>query len=150
VINAGYPGTHTGEQLALLKKYGLQYQPDLVVLGFFVGNDFKDADLWRRRIVVGGATTDIDIREGQETTLFGQPLVPQSRLYLFLKEQWSTYKYLQAQQQPQNSLLVQPGSEVIAYPQAAPVLHSANGPGTRDRLSQVAAPVREAAPGSRI
>jgi lysophospholipase L1-like esterase len=29
VVNTGYPGTHTGEQLLMLKKYGLQYNPDL-------------------------------------------------------------------------------------------------------------------------
>ena len=38
IINAGYPMTHTGEQFAMLKKYGLQYHPDLVILGFFIGN----------------------------------------------------------------------------------------------------------------
>ena len=54
VINVGYPGTHTGEQLAMLKKYGLQYNPNLVVLGFFVGNDFRDADPERKRIIVNG------------------------------------------------------------------------------------------------
>ena len=36
VINAGYPMTHTAEQLEMLKKYGLQYNPDLVFLGFFM------------------------------------------------------------------------------------------------------------------
>ena len=43
VINSGYPMTDTGEQLAMLRKFGLQYDPDLVILGFFVGNDFVDA-----------------------------------------------------------------------------------------------------------
>jgi hypothetical protein len=37
VINVGYSETHTGEQLKIVEKFGLQYQPDLVVLGFFVG-----------------------------------------------------------------------------------------------------------------
>ena len=40
VINSGYLMTQTAEQLVMLKKYGLQYHPDLVILGFFVGNDF--------------------------------------------------------------------------------------------------------------
>jgi len=30
VINAGYPMAHTTEQLEILKKYGLQYNPELV------------------------------------------------------------------------------------------------------------------------
>lgn len=98
VITAGYSATHTGEQLELLKKYGLQYNPDLVVLGFFVGNDFIDANPYRRRIAVAGTTIDIDTRTDREIILFGQLLIPQSRLYLFIKERWATYKYLQTHQ----------------------------------------------------
>jgi hypothetical protein len=94
VINAGYSQTHTGEQLIALEKYGLQYNPDLVVLGFFVGNDFFDAQPWRKRIVIGGTTTDIDTHLGHEITFLGQPLVWRSRLYLFLEEQWTTYQFL--------------------------------------------------------
>jgi hypothetical protein len=37
VINAGYPMTHTGEQLEVLRKYALQYDPDVVVLSFLRG-----------------------------------------------------------------------------------------------------------------
>lgn len=92
VISAGYSQTHTGEQLNLLRKYGLRYQPDLVVLGFFAGNDFFDADPNRLRIVVGGAMTDI-FRERDFYTIFhGQPLVLRSRLLLYLKELWTTYQ----------------------------------------------------------
>lgn len=87
VINAGYPATHTGQQLEVLRKFALSYQPDLVVLGFFVGNDFYDADPGRRRIVVGGAATDV--RDGDfYRVVFGQPLVWRSRLALILEEKW--------------------------------------------------------------
>jgi lysophospholipase L1-like esterase len=99
VINAGYSRTHTAEQLAILKKFGLQYNPDLVVLGFFAGNDFFDAQPWRRRIVVGGTQVDLDTRLGREMTLLGQPLVAQSRLYLFLQE-WYTTRQYKVQAQP--------------------------------------------------
>ena len=54
IVNAGYPMTHTAEQLVMLKKYGLQYHPDLVILGFFVGNDFIDGNPNRKRIVLNG------------------------------------------------------------------------------------------------
>ncbi|NJN98344.1 MAG: SGNH/GDSL hydrolase family protein [Anaerolineales bacterium] len=84
IINTGYDATHTGEQLKALKKYGLQYNPDLVVLAFFVGNDFFDATPWRRRINVGGSQVDIDTRTDTEIALFGKLVVPfRSRLYLF-------------------------------------------------------------------
>ena len=78
VINSGYPMTHTGEQLEMLKKFGLQYDPDLVIHGFFVGNDFVDSHRYRKRIVVNDATFDVDRRS--EKVLFGYPLVPRSRL----------------------------------------------------------------------
>ena len=84
VVNTGYPGTHTGEQLAMLKKFGLQYNPDLVVLGFFAGNDFIEADPNRKRVVVNGCLYDIDKR--YEMRLFGYPIIPQSRLWIFLSQ----------------------------------------------------------------
>lgn len=78
VINSGYPMTHTGEQLEMLRKFGLQYSPDLVIHGFFVGNDFVDSHRYRKRIVVNDAYFDVDKR--RERVLFGYPMVPQSRL----------------------------------------------------------------------
>ena len=78
VINSGYPMTHTGEQLGMLRKFGLQYAPDLVILGFFVGNDFIDSERFRKRIVVNDAFFDIDRRS--ERIFLGYPIVPQSRL----------------------------------------------------------------------
>lgn len=90
VINAGYPGTHTGEQLAMLKKFGLQYDPDMVVLGFFAGNDFIDAQPYRKRIVVNDVMIDIDKRE--EIRLLGRPVVFKSRLMMFIEQKWEAYK----------------------------------------------------------
>lgn len=88
VINAGYPMTHTAEQLGVLRLFGLQYQPDAVLLGFFMGNDFVDADPNRKRIVVYDTVFDIDRR--RELRLFGYPIVAQSRLYQFLRQRIGT------------------------------------------------------------
>jgi len=90
VINAGYPGTHTGEQLALLKKYALKYHPDLVVLGFFVGNDFIDADPNRKRIIVNDIYIDID--KNKEFKILGYPIINQSRFLLFLKQKYKIFQ----------------------------------------------------------
>jgi SGNH hydrolase-like domain, acetyltransferase AlgX len=90
VINAGYPQTHTGEQLLMLEKYGLQYEPDLVVLGFFAGNDFVDADPNRKRIIVNDIYIDIDKRK--EFTLFGYPIVPKSRFLLFVQQKYKVFR----------------------------------------------------------
>ncbi|MCB0350856.1 MAG: SGNH/GDSL hydrolase family protein [Bdellovibrionales bacterium] len=82
VINMGYPMTGTREQYLLLKRHLLQYNPDLVLLGFFVGNDFRDAVLDRKRIVLNAAFIDIDPRHIVE--VFGYPIVPRSRAYVLL------------------------------------------------------------------
>lgn len=96
VINAGYPGTHTGEQLALLKKYAIQYNPDLVILGFFAGNDVKDADPKRKRIIVNDLY--VDIKRNEELIIFGYPIIKQSRLWLFIQQKWKIWhSYQQAQ-----------------------------------------------------
>ena len=90
VINAGYSGTHTGEQLALLKKFGLQYNPDLVILGFFVGNDFLDGDPNRKRVIVNDVYVDIDRR--REHKILGYPIILQSRLLLLIQQKYKVYK----------------------------------------------------------
>ena len=90
VINAGYPGTHSGEQLGLLKKYGLQYNPDLVVLGFFVGNDFLDAHPYRKTIVVNDSLLQID--RNDEHRFLGFPIILQSRMLLFLQQRYRVYR----------------------------------------------------------
>ena len=92
VINTGYPMTHTAEQLEMLKKYGLQYNPDLVFLGFFIGNDFLDADPNRKRVVLNNVYFDIDKR--WEFTFLGYPIVPMSRLALFVKQKYTVFRNL--------------------------------------------------------
>ncbi len=50
VINAGVAAYGTGQELLLLEQIGAQFQPDLVVLLFFVGNDITNnnyrLELW--------------------------------------------------------------------------------------------------------
>ena len=90
VINAGYYATHTGEQLALLKKFGLQYNPDLVILSFFVGNDFQDGDPNRKRIIVNDAQVDIDRR--REHKILGYPIVFPGRLLILMRQRYEAYR----------------------------------------------------------
>ena len=92
VINSGYPMTHTAEQLVILKKYGLQYHPDLVILGFFVGNDFLDGNRNRKRIVVNDLYIDIDKR--REHIVLGYPIIFQSRLLLYVKQKYKIFTEL--------------------------------------------------------
>jgi hypothetical protein len=71
-------------------KFGLQYNPDLVILGFFAGNDFIEADPNRKRIVVNKYFLDID--KHNEHRLLGYPIVAQSRLLFFLRRKFDSYK----------------------------------------------------------
>ena len=84
--------TQTAEQLVMLKKYGLQYHPDLVILGFFVGNDFIDGNPNRKRIVVNDLYIDIDKR--REHIILGYPIVFQSRLLLYVKQKYKIFTEL--------------------------------------------------------
>lgn len=43
VINLGVPGTEPKDYLAILLEEGLAFRPDLVMVGFFIGNDFESA-----------------------------------------------------------------------------------------------------------
>lgn len=100
VIAGGYSQTHTAEQLALLRKFGLRYNPHLVVVGFFAGNDFLDAHPSRKRIVFGGAMTDVYSDREFYATFLDQPLVMRSRLFLFLRERWVVYRHLSRNRNP--------------------------------------------------
>jgi hypothetical protein len=42
VVNAGVPGYSTWQELAYLEEDGLALAPDIVLLGFFIGNDIAD------------------------------------------------------------------------------------------------------------
>lgn len=42
VINAGVPGYNTQQALTYLRELGLALEPDLVVLGFYIGNDIAE------------------------------------------------------------------------------------------------------------
>ena len=106
VINAGYPMTHPGEELEMVRKFGLQYNPDLVVLGVFVGNDFVDADPDRKRIIVNGIY--LDISRSHEHKLLGYPIVPQSRLLSFLKQKYQIWE--ESRRAKTEAVAKQPGS----------------------------------------
>lgn len=126
VINVGYPGTHTGEQLAMLKKYGLQYNPDLVVLGFFAGNDFRDADPERKRIIVNGIYIDIDKED--ELIIFGYPIIGRSRFLMFLQQKYKVYQELQRAKQ--DSAQLSNSSLVTSLNLAsAPIIEREKSPG---------------------
>ena len=90
IANAGYPMTHTGEHVLMLKKYGLQYNPHIVFLGFLLGDDFINHNPHRKKIVVWDTYLDIDPR--QERILLGYPIVAQSRLMHFFRQNYAVLR----------------------------------------------------------
>jgi len=53
VINLGVGGYGTLQEYYLLKNEGIRYLPDLVLLGFFLGNDLIDNSMEMKRKIVG-------------------------------------------------------------------------------------------------
>lgn len=115
LINAGYSMTHTGEQRIILEKYGMQYKPDLVILGFFAGNDFYEAQPDRKRIVVNDIYFDINPKE--ELIIFGYPIIPRSRLLLLIQQK---YKIFQKTRQNRSNPLTDPKSNTSATGEGDP------------------------------
>jgi len=59
VVNAGIPGFGTYEELQLLRSVGLRYEPDLVVVAFYEGNDYQNnGEAPRRRVIEDGYLRD--------------------------------------------------------------------------------------------
>lgn len=57
IVKAGVPGTGTSDQLLWLRRHGESIRPDLVIVSFFVGNDFVDVQM-------GGVTNQFSLRDG--------------------------------------------------------------------------------------
>lgn len=65
VLNGGVPGYGTDEQLLYLQQRLLGIKPDLVIVAFFAGNDFRDNR--------SSASQSIEIRDGLLRTKMAQP-----------------------------------------------------------------------------
>jgi hypothetical protein len=73
-VNAGNAGFGTAQELLFLQHDGVQYQPDIVVLVYFIDNDLPDngyrvarereLDTTRRPFFVPDGTGDIELRPG--------------------------------------------------------------------------------------
>lgn len=83
VLNAGSNGWATANELVYLAKEGVRFQPDLVVLAFYVGNDVSDN---YRRLDIKRVAEEADL-ELRGADAFDGPrrLLRRSRLYTFLE-----------------------------------------------------------------
>jgi hypothetical protein len=93
VLNVGYLAQGPVQHAIVVERYGLDLLPDMVVLGFFVGNDFIDAVPGTKHIIVN----DVHYWVGPELRhLFGQPLVPDSRLRAVIAQALEVRRALRA------------------------------------------------------
>lgn len=86
-INAGIPGFGTYEALALTKSVGLKYEPDLVVLAFYEGNDYKNnGDAPRKREIRDGYLADVT----NEKPFFVRKITSSSVLAAFIESRMAS------------------------------------------------------------
>lgn len=97
VINAAVPGYGTDQELDLLKKLGLDYQLDLIIVGLFVENDVYDnlVEGAKHRTVRGGYLID---QYRYERNVKENPLVivtaflsKNSHFYVFLRSYFRSF-----------------------------------------------------------
>jgi hypothetical protein len=100
VINVGYPATGTYDEFLVLKRFGLLYDPDLVILAFFAGNDFSGLAPHQKQIVLNANFYIIDRRE--EYLLFGAPIIPKSRVVEIISQHKKIVRDVQTLPTPQN------------------------------------------------
>ena len=82
--NLGFPGVGLYEYLVFLRKYGLQKSPEVVVLNFTEGNDFRDALRYWRFKTHGISEEGLTEKVG----FLGRILGPVSLVYNMLVGAW--------------------------------------------------------------
>lgn len=98
VINVAIPAIGPPQQRAVLRKWGLGYRPDLVLLATYLGNDVLDSDPARRRFFVGDQPVERDASD-PPAVLLGRPLLPVSRLVLATKGRFRLWGRIQDEPQ---------------------------------------------------
>lgn len=90
VIDGGIPGFGTYEALHVLTSVTPDYEPDLVLLAFYEGNDYlNNGEAPRRRAIVDGYLADLPSVERSSVTRF---VLRHSALAAVLDEQWSAVR----------------------------------------------------------
>jgi len=99
VINMGISGAGPQDELALLLDEGLAYRPDLVLVSFFVGNDFTDTKRARRssRLETSAVATVLRYAWGLATKSAGRLAV--SEQYDDAAPTWTDAAYLEMERE---------------------------------------------------
>ena len=102
IVNAGMAGVGPGYYWNILSKYGDLFKPDIVLVGFFVGNDFLENDFF---IVVGDFITEPKdlIRRYSQYYQFSH-----LRLYKLLRNKYLRFQELELKKRETKSNTPQP------------------------------------------
>jgi lysophospholipase L1-like esterase len=99
VINMGISGAGPQDYLALLLDEGLAYRPDLVLVSFFVGNDFTDTKRVRGRSWVGDSAVVTLGRAVYGLAFKTAGLLPATDHYDDAAPTWTEATYLQMERE---------------------------------------------------
>jgi hypothetical protein len=101
VLNFAVSGTGTARQYLALREYGLRYNPDLVLLFLFAGNDISDnSDDLQGRPYVPYPLLTADNRLARDAngqplfTSFRDPEPGRSAIAVAIKDHWKTYRFI--------------------------------------------------------
>ena len=88
ILNQGTPMIGPAYELRLLKAVSMNFEPDIVVLAFFVGNDFGESDMNNFRIERFGYPLDIRLNERRR---FPYVDLRDSYLWFFIDHRWEDF-----------------------------------------------------------
>ncbi|MBU4233348.1 MAG: hypothetical protein L6277_05205 [Desulfobacterales bacterium] len=109
IVNAGMEAMGPGYYWHILNKYGELFQPDLVLMGFFVGNDFTEADF---SVYIGNFISE---PKDLYKRYLGYDQFYHWRLYRLLKNKYTRYREAQLRKEEAKR---QPSQEVGTFSQA--------------------------------
>jgi hypothetical protein len=87
VLNLGMRAIGEKQMFELFKEIGARYQPDMVLLGFYIGNDFNDNMLYVR-----GKSIEEERQWGTPALPFRRQLRRYSKAIAFLANKWSDFR----------------------------------------------------------
>lgn len=97
-INMGIPNLNPRDYFAVLMNEGLEVQPDLVIVSFFIGNDFLDAEsnqLTRPIYSYSYLASFFKFIQDMRTKYEGQTFLPDNWVYNDDEPTWTYENYLQ-------------------------------------------------------
>jgi hypothetical protein len=93
IVNAGMEAMGPGYYWHILNKYGDLFKPDLVLIGFFVGNDFEEADFF---VYIGNFISE---PKDLYKRYSGYDQFRHLRLYRLLKNKYTRYRESQLREE---------------------------------------------------